>query len=544
LSPTIANTHQRALTHLVVGKTLSAALGVAVLALLWRRVEPLAYGQYLTLLALLEVLAMVGALGLSTVTQRHWPVWVAHAPSPAHIWRPLACILGLRTVFAAAMALLFFWALSGVAGPALDTLGPVGFLIWVTAGVWARSLEEAQAALMMQGWVQGLSVAAHMVRLAALIGWPPQALGLQDLAWLLVLDLSVSALAVMLGGWALMRHAIRIKAAQDTAVLESPVSWWSAWRTGLGFWVIQCLGLGWSLSSLRLMMNALGGPVAVAVHAAAQSLIDLARQATPLVWMSGWLRATMLGLQMRRPDGLEALHLARGVEAFSAALVWPLLAAWCVQPSAWLRWLAGPGLFEQAQMLGDGFALGVPFTALLAAGSVLVPLQNHHLVLSLWTHTQQTWRWGVCAAAFALLSVAALPLLWPSLGVWSAVAVMAMAEFAWVGVVRWGVGRLADPPKGRNPLMSRALGVPLAAMVSAVLADGLMQGAAAWGAGFIDSSPTPTRLVLCWAAAAFGVWFALRLRPVWSSAEQSVLLACLPGSFLVIVGRVGRGLRA
>jgi hypothetical protein len=60
LSPTIANTHQRALTHLVVGKTLSAALGVAVLALLWRRVEPLAYGQYLTLLALLEVLAMVG----------------------------------------------------------------------------------------------------------------------------------------------------------------------------------------------------------------------------------------------------------------------------------------------------------------------------------------------------------------------------------------------------------------------------------------------------------------------------------------------------
>jgi hypothetical protein len=182
-------------------------------------------------------------------------------------------------------------------------------------------------------------------------------------------------------------------------------------------------------------------------------------------------------------------------------------------------------------MLGDGFALGVPFTALLAAGSVLVPLQNHHLVLSLWTHTQQTWRWGVCAAAFALLSVAALPLLWPSLGVWSAVAVMAMAEFAWVGVVRWGVGRLADPPKGRNPLMSRALGVPLAAMVSAVLADGLMQGAAAWGAGFIDSSPTPTRLVLCWAAAAFGVWFALRLRPVWSSAEQSVLLACLPGSW-------------
>ena len=176
-----------------------------------------------------------------------------------------------------------------------------------------RSLEEAQVALMMQGWVQGLSVTAHAVRLAALIGWPPQALGLQDLAWLLVLDLSVSALAVMLGGWALMRHAIRIKAAQDTAVLESPVSWWSAWRTGLGFWVIQCLGLGWSLSSLRLMMNALGGPVAVAVHAAAQSLIDLARQATPLVWMSGWLRATMLGLQMRRPDGLEALHLARGV---------------------------------------------------------------------------------------------------------------------------------------------------------------------------------------------------------------------------------------
>ena len=58
---------QRAFVRLLIGKALTVVLGLTVLLLIWRRVSPEAYGQYLSLVATAEIVSLVSALGLSTV---------------------------------------------------------------------------------------------------------------------------------------------------------------------------------------------------------------------------------------------------------------------------------------------------------------------------------------------------------------------------------------------------------------------------------------------------------------------------------------------
>lgn len=544
--------HHREFRHLVVGKALSALLGLAVLAILWREISPAAYGDYLALLALMEILVLVSALGLSTLTQRHLPVWVAHAESPIHALRHVAAVLGLRAVLAAMAAALALPLADSWMPDLLSRIGASWWLGWVVTGTLVRSLEEVQSALLMQAWVQGLIIAAHGLRLSAFWLWPPglvlgergmwaatdASIQYDESRWLLALEMTVAAVVVLVGLGAIAAHLMRHPSGQDPMALEPASPWPRAWRACLGFWAIQCLGLTWSLHTLRLIAQALAGPSVLAVHSAAQALSDALRQASPLVWMSGWLRATMLRLQASQPDGRSAWHLVRGLERASLVLMWPILAAWCVEPESWLRWVAGPNLVAEAQTLSLSFPALPAYTSLLAAAALLVPLQNHHLALSLWSQTQQRWGWGLCGAAAAMIWPATLPLLWPLLGLWTLPLVMVVAEFTWVMVVMLGT---LDARSRR--FQAAGFMVPITALAAAAMARWMWH--AVWPQGSphdVFSWPVVQAL---WPAlvAAAAVMLLLRRQPAWSTSERQVVLVCLPPMLVMIWRRLSSGAR-
>ena len=544
--------HHREFRHLVVGKALSAGLGLGVLAILWRVISPAAYGDYLALLALMEILVLVSALGLSTLTQRHLPVWVAHASGPLQAIRSVTAVLGLRAVLAAIAAALVL-PLSGSWMPdLLNRIGPIWWMGWVVAGALMRSLEEVQSALLMQAWVQALVMAAHGVRLWALWMWPPgrplheQAMWadtgasapVDEARWVLGLEMAVATIVVLVGMGAVVARLLRQSPGHDPMALERVVPWPHAWRNSLGFWAIQCLGLTWSLHALRLIAQALAGPSVLAVHAAAQALSDALRQASPLVWMSGWLRATMLRLQAAQPDGRSAWHLVRGLERASGVLLWPVLAAWCVAPEAWLRWVAGANLLAEAHRLSQSYPELPPFTALLAAAALLVPLQNHHLALALWSQTQQRWGWGLFGAIAAMLWPVTLTLLWPLLGLWSLPLVMVGAEWTWVMVVSHSMRE-----DGARTLPGTGFAVPATALLAAAVARGVWDTAGPY-LGIDQMTVWPAAQGL-WPAlvAAGAVLVLLRNRPAWSASERHVVLACLPPLLVVAWRRFSSGAR-
>lgn len=544
--------HHREFRNLVVGKALSAGLGLGVLAILWRAISPAAYGDYLALLALMEILVLVSAVGLSTLTQRHLPVWVAHATGPMHALGCVTAVVGLRAVLAAVVAALAF----GLSGPwmpdLLNRIGLTWWLGWVVSGALMRSLEEVQSALLMQAWVQALVMTAHVLRLWALWVWPPgpvlgeqgpaatagASLQFDESRWLLGLEMAVASVTVLVGLAAVVARLIRHSPEKGPMALERIVPWHLAWRNSLGFWAIQCLGLTWSLHALRLIAQALAGPSVLAVHAAAQALSDAWRQASPLVWMSGWLRATMLRLHATQPEGHSAWHLVRGLERASTVFLWPVLAAWCVEPEAWLRWVAGVNLVAEAHRLSLSYPDLPPFTALLAAAALLVPLQNHHLALALWSQTQQRWRWGLFGAIAAMLWPATLTLLWPLLGLWSLPLVMVGAEWTWIMLVSQSLRE-----SGSRALPGMAFMVPVTALAAAATAR--WTWVTVW-AHIGPDQPTwwPAAQAL-WPAltAALAVMLLLRKRSAWSTSERHVVLACLPPMLAGVWHRLSSGAR-
>lgn len=517
---------RKALGRLVLGKALTVLLGLLVLVLLWRRVAPSAYGQYLSLLAGAEILSAISSLGLSTVAQRHLPVWIAHAQSPGQAWGRIAQILLLRIVLAGIFLVIFLAFASSRWFPWPEFPAPpdpTPALALVLATILMRSLEEIQAALLMQAWIQGLATAAHGARLLALSSLGSAAPA--DLDWLISLELSIAGTVAAIGVLATVLRTWRKPGSEKSLLNEAPCPWFAAWRRSLEFWVIQCLGLAWSLHVLRLMLHAVAGPMAVAVHSVAFSMAESLRQATPLVWMAGWLRAAMLHLQAEQPQGPMALGLASAIHRLSLLMLWPVVCAWCVEPAAWFRWAGGTEMFNMAQDLSRDHPLAPAATGLLAATAVLAPIQNRHLLLSLWATVLQRPGWGVPASVGAALAVSSFAGLWPLLGLWSAPAVMVLAEVLWITTASrgWDEARLDATRRWH------AAALPLMALTAA--------GMASLALDQVPGHPAELRLfiplICALAATAILSW----ARSPWTAEERAALAHVLPPGFVALPWR-------
>lgn len=517
---------RRELGRLVFGKALSVLLGLLVLTLLWRRVTPSAYGQYLSLLAWAEILSLISALGLSTVAQRHLPIWMAHAQTPWHAWSRVAQILLLRILLAGFFIVLTLMLASAFRLPWRDFAAPFGMtpaLALVMATVVMRSLEEIQSVLLMQTWIQAMAVVAHLVRLLALSTLEGGAAA--DLNWLMRLELSIAGATLLVGLVTTASRSRRRTEPQEPLLNEPPSGWIVAWRRSLQFWLIQCLGLAWSLHALRLMLHAVGGPSAVALHSVAFSMVESLRQATPLVWMTGWLRAAMLRLHTERPNSRASLALASAVHRLSLLILWPVVCAWCTEPAAWLRWVGGSEMFSLAQDLSRQHPAVPAFTGLLAATAGLAPLQNRHLLISLGAVVQQQPGWGVPASLAAALSVLSFWSLYPTWGLWSVPIVMLLAEILWVATASLGRNGAWFEPWGGW----RSLRVPLTAITAAGLASLALDQ--------FSGAQEVLRLSLPLVSALVAVALLTGMKSMWSTEERQALLRCLPIGLIALRSR-------
>ncbi|NBU49847.1 MAG: hypothetical protein EBS47_07030 [Betaproteobacteria bacterium] len=514
---------QRELAHLVIGKVFTVMLGLLVLLLMWRRVAPSAYGQYLSLLASAEILSLISAIGLSTVAQRHLPIWMAHAPSAAHaLWR-IGQVLLLRIVLASLFMAALIWLATSWKGVwtdfALSVSLPSAVALILTTVLW-RSLEEVQVVLLMQAWIQGLAVTAHAVRLMALLTL--EAGPAADLQWLIHLELTIVGFSLIVGLLATAHRTLGASPVEESLRNERPSTWLGAWRNAIQFWLIQCLGLTWSIHALRLMLHAVAGPLAVAVHGVAYSMVESLRQATPLMWMTGWLRAAMLRLHASQPDSKLSLDLASAVHRLSLFMLWPVVCAWCVEPVAWFRWVGGAEMFVKAQDLSLQHPWAPTVTGILAATALLAPLQNRHLMISLWAYVQQRPGWGVAASMAAVLCVACWAWIWPVMGLWSVPLVMLMAEVVWVSMA--GLGWTS--PGSRNQGPGPAIAIPLAALTGA--------GLARLGLDAVDGHQLVLRLILPLFASVAAVALVAWRRTLWTAAERDALGRCAPTVLLAL----------
>lgn len=525
---------QRAFVRLLIGKALTVVLGLTVLLLIWRRVSPEAYGQYLSLVATAEIVSLVSALGLSTVAQRHLPVWLAHATGPGEAFARVAQVLLGRTVLAGVFLCGLAWA-AGSSGPIWSALSgvlesPLALALLILT-VLARSLEEVQAALLMQTWVQGLAVAAHTMRLAALTTRTPVGTGAAaPFEWLVTLELAIACVVVTVGLVATALRAVSTGRTEEALRREPSSTWRQAWRTALEFWWIQCLGLLWSLHVLRLILHAWAGPLPVAVHAVAHSMVESLRQATPLVWLTGWLRAAMLRLHAGQPESGMALDLAAAVHRVSLLMLWPVVAAWCAEPTHWYRWAGGAQMFSKAQEIGQLHPSFPLLGAVLMATALLAPIQNRHLLISLWSYVQQRPRGGVWASlAAASLALPSLGLMWPHLGLLSLPLVMLMAELIWVCTASRGWTARVTGLHVRTARLAVPLAALLAAAMGSLVLDALDEQAPLWRLG------VPLTMAL------LSVAVLARYPSVWTAPESQAVHQCLPAGLQAAQRRWMRG---
>lgn len=449
---------RRSLAHFGVGKIASAAFGLGALLVAVRVMSSGHYGQFVALLATLEIFYLLTGFGLITAAQRYVADYRMRASQ-----RRFRCfvylLLGLRFLSAligGLVALAFKDVILSLVGMRDAELSSMAFVLLMCVGSMVRFTDELLPALLLQGHAQLSLLLRNLLKgglflSAAFFGHSVQ---LQDAVWIEVAA-ATFAFAVVAVGFA--RYLSRHHADGDDHFKPEGM-----WSVSTKFYLVQIIGQVYGTNALKLLVMRTLGPEATGALGFAQSIVDMIRNYLPAHLLAGWVRPLMVSRYVASRNPQEIAEIAWMIFKLNLIGIVPLAVFFA---------LAG----DEAGTIASGGKFPTA-GALFLWLSVLLVFQTAHILISLLTITIERPAANLLATLLACLG---LPLAWllaPELGVAGVILSLIVAESIWVGVVagslhRHTVVRRLDPT----------------GMLSIVFV-----GIAVWGIGYL--LPWPERL--------------------------------------------------
>ena len=283
------------LVAFAAGRVTSALIGFTLFLVLARSLPLGDYGQYLTLLAGLELIVLYTSLGIPWIGIRYMPEYRIHAGGPA--LRRLLLQLGLASLAPLALALLALWAGAHwwmgwlkVEGAA-DAIGAF-LLICLFDGVNRFLSTVVLESLLAQKRAQAVQILRNLVFLAPL-GYLLLQGGQVDLTTVLRIELVASAAAAAA---ATLLSATLLRALPDG---EEDPDWTPPTRRALveiaGYnYASNAVANLYSAPALQLLANALLGPAASALFGFARNLAEQVRRYLPSEFLLSVIRPMLV----------------------------------------------------------------------------------------------------------------------------------------------------------------------------------------------------------------------------------------------------------
>lgn len=411
---------RRSLGQFAAGKLVSALAGLLVLLLSVRLMAASEFGLYVAALAFLEIFYLATGFGLSTMAQRYVAEYRLKA-GDRQFARFLRGLLTRRLLYALVCVAVVVVAAGGLQRYAAAyfpaALHRPEFYALLVLGSLTRYFDELFPALLLQGYTQGLLIAAHFIRLGGLLTF--RALGIEvDFARMIALELGAAAVCAS-GGFILLKHYL----AQSHGSNDNPDDHSNPRMPGVArrFYLVQLMGQVWSPNTGKLIVARMLGLATTAQYGFLQSITDMLRNYLPAYLLSTWVRPLMVSRYLAR-GGLDDVNaMASLLFKLSLMCLVPLAAFFLSRGDVFAFWASG-GKFSTGAILLSSFCL-------------LLALQCLHIVVSMITLTVERAGASVAATfaacvAFPLSIVGAATLQAPGV-----VAGMAIGECIWIGLV-------------------------------------------------------------------------------------------------------------
>jgi O-antigen/teichoic acid export membrane protein len=478
------------------GRLLSSLAGFVLFLLLARSLPTALYGQYLTLIATMELVLLYSSLGIPWIGIRYLPEFRMRA-SPQRLRR----LLGTLAAFNA-LALAVALAVVGPSAPwwmpwlnlddALAVLGPF-LLICAFEGVNRFATAVVLESLLAQRLAQLVQIVRNLAFLGplvvALAGGHP--LGLNEVLRIEAVAAALAAALACLAALALVRGIAPAAEDPDWPAPGRRAMAAIAWYNYSGNAVANL----YSHSALQLLANALLGPQVSALFGFARALADQVRRYLPSEFLLSVIRPMLVASYTADGDHRQLNRRMLLGAKFSLVTSAPVLGVLIG---------AGPAAL---QMLGGG-RMQDAYWMVLALLFVSFS-RSHRSLLGLYVNcVQQTDIWLRASLACLCVLPLAFGLVQLGWGPFALVAAMLAEEVICTACVLWLLER-------RRLGYSIAIG-GLARMAQATVACALVTALTMWLGG-----PRMVPVAAIAGALACGAW--LLWRPPLDDAEQALL---------------------
>jgi len=408
------------------GKVVTGGLGLLILLLIVRHLEPREFGLYVAFVAVLEVAVLVSSFGLMALVQRYVPD--VRARGSARQLRGLLggiCLARLLTL-AVACGVLAYAAVPMMGFLRLDgavTLFRLYLVVVMIEGC-ARYLDQIFESLLTQGRGQLALVVRNGAKLAGILGvlGAGAGLGLEALIWV---DITAAACGLvtalcLLGGY--LRGQASDQAPAGHVYDRARVA-----RFSLNSYLSLVLGQVYGLETLKLVVARTLGVLETATYGFAQSLADMLRRYLPAQLLQGVLRPLLVSRHAEGHDFAELNRLANLLFKINLFCLAPVVVFLMVFGAEFVALFTG-GKYPEAH-------------SLLVGMSLLLVLHALHIVLGLIALTLERGDASVAGTVAAASGLVIAVLLAKPYGTLGVLAGAYVSELAWCGTVWWKLRR-------------------------------------------------------------------------------------------------------
>lgn len=408
---------RRSLAHFGAGKLLSAILGFVALLLAVRVMPTEQYGQFVALLAMLEIFYLLSGFGLATAVQRYVADYRIRA-SQRRFRQFVLSLLGLRALSALAGGVaVAVWMndIFEVLGMEGARVAPVALFLLLCVGTILRFTDELLPALLLQGQAQVSLLMRNLLKggLFFVTFYRGDVVLLEHAVWI---EVASASLGLLLVAVTFLRYLARHQADGNDAYRPSRM-WSVCWR----FYLVQLIGQVYGANALKLLVMRLLGPEATGALGFAQSIVDMIRRYLPAHLLAGWVRPLMVSRYVASGDSQDIAQIAWMIFKINLIGIVPLAAIFALVGNE-AGALASSGKFPAA---------GPLFFWL----SLLLVLETAHILISMLTITIERPTANLVATILACAGLPAAWLMAPQMGVVGVIAALIVAESIWVGVV-------------------------------------------------------------------------------------------------------------
>lgn len=326
----------------VVGRGLNALLSIALFVWIARLLGAPAYGGYVALIAMLELLIVVGNLGTDWVVSVELPR-LSQAGAGRSMRRLVAAAMAVQlaglSTLGAALWLAAPWVVAQFGLPDAEPALRVYAGLLVVEGMGRSVRDLFLSSLLLQWMAQLAQILRNAVVLAALFWWPP--LDGWGLLALSRLELAASLLGLVVGGVYLGWQLHRLPEG-PVILLDGP----AMRRTARHAWVASLSHQLWSGHAIVLLVTRFMGSEVGGVVGFARNLAEQVRRFMPVEFGFGLIR-TFLVTRQREEGGPALLERVAAFWKLNALVLVPALGLGLLFGRELAAWVSG-GQFAAA----------------------------------------------------------------------------------------------------------------------------------------------------------------------------------------------------